>query len=434
MKIVFIAHYFPPLNSSGARRINAFAKYFSEWGHEVTVITTKKTERDGLLTEQVPNYLHLMEINNIGQKSSSVITAQSVPSANRSIETRSWLGRFLLKTKRTVMKVCGQLVDHRLLFALQFASPFLASDVKGALREADIVMSSCPPWPTHLAGLLVKKRFKKYWVADYRDQFSGNHLLRGSFVSRPIEVFLERWLLQSANCVTVISDPMKDYYEQFHSDVVCIENGYDEKIFEEASLNLSTSLNSFHENELIIRYLGSITADRIPKVFFQAISQLNRLSGRKLIVEFYGESTLLRNAINDVAPEAVPYIRFHAQLSYIKSIQSMLSADALFFVETSDNSSHSSRGVLTTKLFEYLAARKPIIAEISPNSLAAKYLFQSGLCIVASTELEDMLGGLNSLKNGGFNPVINDVFITSLSRKVKSYELQQLLMRLIPQV
>lgn len=431
MKIVFITHYFPPLNSSGARRINAFAKYLSGWGHQVTVITTKKSGRDGLLTEAVPNYLRLLEINNLGQVSSSVIPPQADGGVKVGVETRSWLGRILLKIKRTVMKVFGQLVDHRLLFAMQFASPVLATEVRDVLREADVVMSSCPPWPTHLAGWFVKKRFKKCWVADYRDQFSGNHILRGSLVSRPVEVFLEQWLLRLADCVTVISAPMKDYYEKFHLNVFCIENGYDENVFEEASLALGTTYDSLDKGELVIRYMGSITVDRIPKVFFQAIAQLNRLSGRKLIVEFYGESTLLRSALYDVAPDVVSYVRFHPQLSYIKAIQSMLTADALFFVETSDSSSHSARGVLTTKLFEYLAAQKPIVAEISRESLAAQYIEQSGLGVVVSTDLTDMLLGLTSLREGIFMPKINDEFIKSLSRRVKAQELEQLLNRLI---
>ena len=77
MKIVFITHYFPPLNSSGARRLNAFAKYLNISGDEITVITTKKSTRDGLLTEPIPNYLRLIEINNIGRVTSSPLFDKS---------------------------------------------------------------------------------------------------------------------------------------------------------------------------------------------------------------------------------------------------------------------------------------------------------------------------------------------------------------------
>lgn len=431
LKIVFIAHYFPPLNSSGARRINAFAKYLSAWGHQITVITTTKSERDGLLTEAVPSYLQLLEIDNFGRVSPSVVPTSPEASVRFGVETRSYIGRVLLKVKRAVMEVSGQLVDHRLLFALQFASPVLAAEVKNVLKEADVVMSSCPPWPTHLAGWFAKKIYRKLWVADYRDQFSGNHILRGSAVSRYLEVHLERWLLRSADCVTAISGPMKEYYEQFHPQVFRIENGYDESVFEDALLGVAAAQNQADSKELVIRYMGSITADRIPRVFLRAVSQLNQLPGKTFIAEFYGESTLLRKALHDVVPEAVPYVRFPPQLPYIEAIRSTLAADALFFVETSDFSSHSARGVLTTKLFEYLAARKPIVAEISPSSLASQYIEQSGLGVVVSQELTEMLRGLTALREGTFKPKINEEFIKSLSRRIKAQELEHLLDHLV---
>lgn len=431
MKIVFITHYFPPLNSSGARRINAFAKYLSAWGHEITVITTTKSERDGLLTEVAPDYLRLLEINNLGKVRSSVVSVNVNQGAKFGVETRSYVGRLLLKVKRAVMKVFGQIVDHRLLFALQFASPVLAPEVKEALRRSDVVMSSCPPWPTHLAGWFVKKIYRQPWVADYRDQFSGNHILRGSAVSRYLEHRLERWFLRSADCVTAISGPMKEYYEQYHSQVFCIENGYDESIFQDVLSDALTPQKEADAKEFVIRYMGSITVDRIPRAFFQAITQLNQLPGKTLIAEFYGESTLLRKALLGIVPEAIQYVRFYPQLPYIEAIRTTLAADALFFVETSDFSSHSARGVLTTKLFEYLAARRPIVAEISPRSLVANYIEESGLGVVVSQELAEMLQGLTLLREGSFKPKVNEEFVKLLSRRVKAQELEQLLNRFI---
>lgn len=434
MKIVFITHYFPPLNSSGARRINAFAKYFAAWGHEVTVVTTTKSEQDGLLTEVVPDYLRLLEIDNWGKLTASPCLDRAAVNAKFGVETRSGSGRVLLKIKRYVMKWLGQVLDHRLVFALHFISPSLAPEVRAALSEADVIMSSCPPWPTHLAGWFIRRRFKKYWVADYRDQFSGNHILRGSVFSRPMETGLDRWLLKRADCVTVISEPMQEYYAQFHPHVFCIENGYDEGVFEEVRATFEAPQSRADEGELVVRYMGSITTDRIPKAFFQAIAQLNSTPGKTVVIEFYGESTLLREALSRVAPEAIPYVRFHPQLSYGRAIHAMLSSDALFFVETSDNSSHSARGVLTTKLFEYLAARKPVIAEISPSSLAARYIEQSGLGVVITTDVTEMQRELSKFRSMGKPLLANDKFIDSLSRKVKARELEQLLMRNVGQL
>lgn len=434
MKIVFITHYFPPLNSSGARRINSFAKYLSAWGHQITVITTRKTERDGLLTEGVPNYLQLLEIDNFGRLSPSAMPEKAETGARFGVETRSHIGRTLLKVKRAVMKISGQLVDHRLFFALQFASPMLANEVKKALKEADVVMSSCPPWPTHLAGWFIKKIYRKFWVADYRDQFSGNHILLGSSISRYLEVRLEHWLLRAADCVTVISGPMKEYYEQFHAQVFCIENGYDENVFEDAMHSGVAAQSQVNSSELVIRYMGLISADRMPLVFLRAISRLNQRAGKTFIAEFYGESTLLRKTLQDLVPEAVPYVRFFPQLRHVDAIRATLTADAMFIVETSDFSSYSARGVLTTKLFEYLAAKKPVVAEISPRSLVAQYIERSGLGVVVTQDIEEMLRGLSLLREGSFKFDPDEVFIASLSRKVKAQELEKLLNQKIPSV
>jgi glycosyltransferase involved in cell wall biosynthesis len=431
MNIVFIAHYFPPLNSSGARRINAFAKYLAASGHQITVITTRKTARDGLLTEAVPPYLRLLELGSWGLVSPTRVDMLSSAMGAATVAPRSLAGRVLLKIKRRVMKFAGQLIDHRLVFAVQFALPWLACDVKRALTDADVVMSSCPPWPVHLAGWLIKRKYQKLWVADYRDQFSGNHILRGSDWSQAIEVRLERWLLRSAECVVAISEPMKEYYEQFHDDVRLIENGYDEGVFEQARAGLPQRKAVDFNKEFVIRYMGTVTPDRIPKAFFQALVEINRQATVTIFAEFYGESELLRKALPGLYPEVVPYVRFLPQLPYLAAIQSMLTADALFFIETSDLSSHSARGVLTTKLFEYLAARKPIVAEISTTALAASYIEQAGLGVVVSEDVTVMREGLEALLSGAFRPEINDEFIDSLSRRVKALALEKLLSELV---
>jgi glycosyltransferase involved in cell wall biosynthesis len=426
MKLVFLVHYFPPLNSSGARRVNAFAKYLAAKGHQITVITTRKTGRDGLLTEEVPAYLTLLELGSWGKLFTTEPISNASAANQRTVATRSLAGQLLLKIKRSVMKIGGQLIDHRLLFSMQFALPWLAGEVKAAISDADIVVSSCPPWPTHLAGRLAKTRFGKLWVADYRDQFSGNHILRGSALSRPIEVWLERWLIKTADQVVAISGPMKEYYELFHPEVTCIENGYDEGVFELARARIRDEGAKASTDEFVIRYMGTITGDRIPVAFFQALAKINQQPGRRVVAEFYGESTLLRKALPESVPQAEPFVRFCPQLPYMAAIQSILTADALFFIETSDFSSHSSRGVLTTKLFEYLAARKPVVAEISARSLAAQYIKRSGLGVVVSEDAVEILRGLERLRAGEFKPEIDDVFINALSRKVKAQELEQL--------
>jgi hypothetical protein len=145
-----------------------------------------------------------------------------------------------------------------------------------------------------------------------------------------------------------------------------------------------------------------------------------------VIAEFYGESDLLLKIISQSIPEVTPFIKLCQQLPYRESIQAMLTADALFFTETSDFSSHSARGVLTTKLFEYAAARKPIIAQISEATLAAQYIKQAGTGLVISEDANEIELALGNLREGKIVLKINDSFINSLSRKFKTVELETL--------
>lgn len=425
MKIIFIVHYFPPLNSTGARRINAFAKYLNISGDEITVITTKKSNRDGLLTEPVPNYLRLIEINNIGCATASPILDKSEKPNMFDTRTRSKFGYALQKLKRFMMKWLGQSLDHRILFAFQFASPFVDKQVKNALKEADMVISSCPPWPTHLAGYFVKLFYKKPWIADYRDTFSGNHVFKGSRFSRFLEHHIDRWMLKIADVVIAISEPMKDYYEKFHPKVYCVENGYDSDFFKDVSS--AFDVNVVEEKDCIIRYVGSISNQSIPQNFLKALAKINEKPGRRVIAEFYGESSLLRKTLGNIAPEAKPYVTFYSQQPYQVAIKKMITADALFFKEISDFSSHSARGVLTTKIFEYLASKKPIIAEISSNTLVAKYIQKAGLNLAIATEYEQLMEGLEKLKTGKLNMNINHDFVRSLSREAKTQQLQHII-------
>jgi glycosyltransferase involved in cell wall biosynthesis len=397
-------------------------------GHQITVISTKKSQRDGLLTEAIPKYARLLELNGVGGLSSSTVGQPTLKERGGVSINRSAFGNFLLRVKRVLARTTGQLIDHRLFFAFQFIYPWLDQSVQQVLKGSDIVMSTSPPWPVHLAGFIVKKRFSKPWVADYRDQFSGSHIQSGAPWFQRREIDLERWFLKSANAVVTISEPMKEYYQQFHSSVFCIENGYEESLFEKAfSPNSSSSiLNQNSSKELTIRYLGTITSDRIPLAFFRALINANHNSKKPIIAEFYGESSLLLRAISEHIPEVKPFVKLCQQLPYADAICAMQNADALFFIETSDFSSHSSRGVLTTKLFEYLAARKPIIAEISDQALAASYIKRAGTNLAISEDSGEIELALLKLQEGNFDLLRDDFFIQRLSRRLKAVELENL--------
>ena len=428
MKVVFFVHYFPPLNSTGSRRVESFAKYLARDGHEIVVVSTRKTLRDGPLTEPVPPYVRLYELDASGRsaqtQSASIPAVANQPAVKRIHWTR--------RLRQQIMRLFGQLIDHRLLFALALRSRQLDPRVAQELANADVFVSSCPPWPAHLAALVAARRFGKPWIADYRDQFSGNHVMNGTWLSDRIELAIDRALLKRATAVTVISGPMQTYYEDMHTAVHCVENGYDSELFESVGAALRTTTASEASAPIVVRHMGTITRDRIPHNLLAALEQVNTSRGqaaRQVRLECFGDTRILEDFVNARHPGLKQCIDFLPAVPYRKSIEAMLTADALLFMETSNMSSLSARGVLTTKLFEYLASGRPIVAEIDDSTLAASYIKRASTSHVVTRDVRVLATALAQLASHRPPAAHDEAFIKSLSRREKARQFEQIALR-----
>ncbi len=419
MKVVFIVHYFPPLNSTGARRVLAFSKYLSQFGHDITVVTTRKYAHDGLLTEPLPEYCRVIQVG-YGRRS----RAEPVPRARTS--GRSGLVTRLVLIKRWFTRFFGQLVDLRLVFAVRFYLGLLPKDAIRAISEADVLVSSNPPWPAQLAGRFAARRFGKAWVADYRDNFSGNHTFPGSALSSRIEYYLDKWMLGGAAAVTVVSRPMEEYYRRFHPAVTTIENGFDAEAFTKARRGAHGTTGE-RSKGLIVRYMGTVTPDRIPVNFLRAIRELPDPVRAALRVEYRGDALLLERVIAADFADVAPCFVFEREVPHLEALRLMLTADALLFTETSSTESLSAQGVLTTKIFEYLAAGRPIIADIEPHTLAGDVIVRSGLAAACSTDPAQLARAISTLAAGTATVSPDQEYIASFSRERQTRKLERLL-------
>lgn len=427
MKIVFFVHYFPPLNSTGARRVESFAKHLSRRGHEIVVVSTKKSVRDGPLTEQVPPYVRLYEIDWSGRLlNPGGVQSYQAPASAPTQKRIHWSRR----VKQELIPLFGQVPDPRLGFALGLRSRNLDQRVAAELSSADLFVSSFPPWPVHVAAMFAQRRFDKPWIIDYRDQFSGSHIMKGSRLSNRIELIIDRMLLKHASAVTVISDPMKTYYDAMHPSVACIENGYDEEIFAAARAALSEGAAIREKSaRRVIRHLGTITRDRIP---INLLAALDRCIARApqegpfVTVEFLGDTRLLEDYVRHRHPNLLNgWLACLPPVPYVKSIEAMLTADVLFFVETSDRSSLSAQGVLTTKLFEYLASGRQIIAEIDEATLAGRYIRKASPNHVVSRDVGTLAAALQRLSETAVK-IEDNPFVASLSRERKAQQFEEI--------
>jgi glycosyltransferase involved in cell wall biosynthesis len=388
VKIVFVVHYYPPVNSAGAKRVEALSKYFAAAGHQVTVVTTRKSGRDGQLTEPVPPGVQLLEIDALGRLRPSCLGADTYEPLY-SIDV-SWRR----KVKNRVFALLGQLPDPRLPFALSMLSPSLASEVKARFREADVVIGSAPPWPMLLAALFAKWRFGKPCVLDYRDHFSECHEMPGSRLAKWVESKLDRMLVAGADQIVVISEPMATYYRQLGGGVETIMNGFDQALLAAAQAEASPASGK----QVLICHMGMISPGRIPHRLLTALCVLkerNPDSFARLRFECYGNASLLQQQLQDSYPALTEAFHFLPALAYRDALIRMVEADYLMFSETSSTSSLSAAGILPTKLFEYIGTGRPVLADIAPAALAGKLLLQYGADSVVSECADDFIAAMS---------------------------------------
>ena len=381
-KITVIVHYFPPINSSGAKRWHFTSQYLARRGHDVTVITTRKTGADGAFTEAFPDSVQVIELNQWGRASVSEHGTKSFApmySTNRSF------GRWL---KDHVQAIAGQVPDPRLPFSFAFLAPFLDGPTKARLLDSDVVIGSCPPWTMLLAAYFTGRKFKRRFILDYRDQFSGNAQMPGSRVAKLVETTIDRILCRRADHVVAISGPMRDYYHDFFKGTALIINGYDHETFEKVAETRSWTKK--HDGQpLKIRYMGIVTPRAIPEAFLSALEAVNARRPelvKRIGIEYFGANDAMRAHVKKYHPNLQSLFSFFPPVPYSESIGTMLESDYLLFSDTSDTAHASSRGVLTTKLFEYIASGRPIIADIAGNTLAGELIRQAGAQHVVSND------------------------------------------------
>ena len=356
MKILIVSHYFPPHNSIASLRPYSWAKYWSELGHDVTVLTTRKGE-DITDHESFKIICVSSLYSRFFKKISSVKAAE-----NKSKKT---VFRSFLKGLHGRLQSMGAFTwDSRMP---NIVSTFHRTGYEKVKDESwDLVISTFAPYSSHLIGYKLKNNGNaKKWIADYRDLWCDNHMYSGVPVIRIYENWLEKNILKKADCITTVSKPLADILKGKVDDfnkVKVIPNGYD---FDDEVV--STQLSEKQENSKIqILYTGSIYSGfRDPSLLFSGISELKKQSvnvSDLLKITFAGSAKgdldLLINKF-DVA-DVVEHI---GMVPRNEVLGMQRNVDYLLLLESGDP---KAAGVITGKVFEYIASETPIIV-IGPN-------------------------------------------------------------------
>ncbi|WP_298370278.1 glycosyltransferase [uncultured Lutibacter sp.] len=354
-KALIITYYWPPAGGSGVQRWLKFVKYFRDFDVEPIIYTVKNPNYpiiDESLVNDIPKGIEVLkqpiwEPNNI----LSLFGKKKTESAGFLNSKPTFFGKILQYVRANYF-----IPDARKYWvkpSVKFLREYISKN------KIDVVITTGPPHSMHLIGLELKKTLNVKWISDFRDPWTEIdyfHQLPLTKKSIKKHHSLEQEVLKKADSVLVVGNTMKLNYNKFSNVVKTITNGFDGEI-----VLTKTEL----DEKFTLTHIGLMNADRNSKILWGAISELiseNNNFKKDFILKLIGkvdatvtESISKYKLQNNV--ELINYVTHNEVVNFQKKSQVLLMLV---------NNVPSAKGIITGKIFEYLMAKRPILA-IAPT-------------------------------------------------------------------
>jgi glycosyltransferase involved in cell wall biosynthesis len=366
VKLLLVTRHFPPGGGGGVQRPLKFATHLPALGIETHVLAPDVPGSLVADTElELPTQAWIHRVRYVG------------PRAGRPAE------RLLAKQGLARVGTQAALLGRRLLVPDEnvpwstFALPIAIRLVRR--EKIDVVLTTSPPPSLHLLGAAVKRTTGVAWVADLRDPLTAHPHRRGyeSQLARLKEKSVGgvgRLVGSQADAIVAASDAIAEEARALDpkGKVVTIANGCDFDDF--------AGLEHRASDRLRITHTGHFHGKRDPKPFLRALAD----SGLDdVVVRFAGD---FRAADREYAESLGlgDRVELLGDVSRRRSLELQRDSEALLLLIP--ESGGRGRGVLTGKIYEYLAAERPILAVVPPDGAAAKLVHDTGAGIVVPSD------------------------------------------------
>lgn len=370
-KVLIITYYWPPGSGAGVQRWLKFSKYLPQYGWEPVILTVDPgyaayPALDHSLAREIPENLIVFKTKardyfRVCHKDKSKIPSAGFAAGDErgliSVITRFIRGNFFIPDPRRGWNS----------FAFRKACEIIGT------YKIDHIVTTSPPHSTQLTGLKLKKKFPGIrWIADLRDPWTEIYYYEKfypTFLSRKIDSAYEKCVLRSADTIITVGKSLKELFSTkipgIENKIEVISNGYDADDFR--------GLKASSPEIFTISYIGTLSAVYPLNGLLEALRSLTE-KGIRLRLKFTGivspeQRELIISAAGGSNCEFIPFS------SHSTALGNMLDTSALLLIIPDHI---SSRSIITGKLFEYLASRKPILCLGPVDGDAAAILEETG--------------------------------------------------------
>jgi len=372
--VLFITYYFPPSGGSGVQRPLKFIKYLPEFGWKVTVLTVD------------PNFAAFPVLDPHLER--------EVGPETRVVRTRSWdpysvYARWTGKKKSEAVGVGFLGADHASFKEKTArwvrANLFIPDARVGWVRYAkkvgfsllaeeryDAIVSTGPPHSVHLIASSLASRSSISWVADIRDAWPDMayaEMLPTGAMARKRDLRLRDKTLRNASACIAVTDALQDTMQKaVKRPFSVIRNGFDPADFEGLEPRTTEYFSLVHT--------GSMAPARNPEPLWQLLSENG--GGPKnwegLMLRCIGsvDGTIIESAKSAGVSSRLEIISY---VPHEEALAHTLGASLLLLPI---NRVNDAAGIVTGKIYEYIASGRPVLGLGDPEGEAAQILSDTG--------------------------------------------------------
>lgn len=353
-RALIITYYWPPAGGPGVQRWLKFVKYFKEFDIEPVVYIPENPHYpivDESFVSEIPLDIKILKhpikepyrfAGMLSKKKTNTISKGIIDKKEQSFIEKAMLyvrGNFFIPDAR-----------------IGWVKPSVAFLKKELVNNpVDCIITTGPPHSLHLIGMQLQKQLNLPWIADFRDPWTTIHYhkeLKLSKAAAQKHKQMETEVLQKADQIVVTSPTTKKEFKQLtNTPIEVITNGYE----------VSEDIYPIPDTSFSIAHIGSLLSERNPKILWKVLSEIaseNKEFATDLELKLVGAvSETIISSIEDAGLKTA--LKTIGYVTHAEALKMQHNAQLLLVVEMDRP---ETRAIIPGKLFEYLAAQRPIIA------------------------------------------------------------------------